>query len=122
MVLPVRRLFRIATTCGLVRTNRHPLFVWRTAESGQLGVLDFTAKWCGPCRSIAPIYEQLSTQYPNAKFYKVDIDNPDVGEFVSQHGVSSVPTFTFYKGGKQISSFSGAQHQLLKDILAQHGQ
>eukprot|EP00879_Flechtneria_rotunda_P007102 GHRR01007454.1.p1 GENE.GHRR01007454.1~~GHRR01007454.1.p1 ORF type:complete len:122 (+),score=46.71 GHRR01007454.1:202-567(+) len=59
-------------------------------EAGSVGIIDFTAKWCGPCKAIAPVYEQLSKQYPQVKFLKVDIDNEAVGPVVQEHGITGV--------------------------------
>jgi len=87
------------------------------ADSGKLGVIDFTAKWCGPCKAIAPVYEQLSKQHPDVSFYKLDIDNKDVEKVVVEHGITGVPTFTFYKGPRKADSFTGARLDLLKETI-----
>ena len=77
---------------------------------------------CGPCRAIAPVYEQLSVAHPEARFFKVDIDNPAVAATVAAHGISAVPTFTFFKGAKNVGGFSGAQLPLLKAMIAEHAK
>eukprot|EP00798_Chlamydomonas_sp_ICE-L_P015143 gene15143-21205_t len=79
------------------------------AESGKLTVVDFTAKWCGPCKAVAPVYEQLSKSNPNVTFLKVDIDN---------QGLMKTPTFVFYQGATKVDGFSGARVDYLKDLIA----
>eukprot|EP00878_Enallax_costatus_P016209 GHUV01017002.1.p1 GENE.GHUV01017002.1~~GHUV01017002.1.p1 ORF type:complete len:130 (+),score=22.47 GHUV01017002.1:267-656(+) len=59
-------------------------------DAGSVGIIDFTAKWCGPCKAIAPIFEQLSKQYPDVKFLKVDIDEEAVAPVVQEHGITGV--------------------------------
>jgi thioredoxin 1 len=49
-------------------------FFRRTIDGSRKFVVDFTATWCGPCRTMAPIFDQLSTQFPYLTFLKVDID------------------------------------------------
>ena len=70
-------------------------------------VVDFYAQWCGPCKMLAPIMEQLSTEYAsrNVDFAKVDIDlNQDVARAL---GVASIPTVVIYRHGKIHSHFVG---------------
>lgn len=75
----------------------------------------FTAKWCPPCRMIAPIFEQLAEEnHKSINFVKIDIDKSELTSIVSAHNVSAVPTFIGYVGKKTIGSFSGAD----KDELA----
>uniref|UniRef100_A0A7R9VTW2 Thioredoxin domain-containing protein n=1 Tax=Chlamydomonas euryale TaxID=1486919 RepID=A0A7R9VTW2_9CHLO len=91
-----------------------------TNEPRKLAVVDFTAVWCGPCRVIAPVYAALSKAHPEVTFTKVDIDNADVRSVVEKHQVTGVPTFVFYKGGKQINSFTGVQRDKLLQLIEQH--
>jgi thiol-disulfide isomerase/thioredoxin len=54
--------------------------VTKTSSSEKQVVVDFHAKWCGPCKNVAPAYDQLSLKYPDAKFLKADIDKLPVSE------------------------------------------
>jgi len=67
-----------------------------------LVVVDFSAKWCGPCRMIAPYYAELSEkpEYQNVKFAKVDVD--EVEEAAQAYTVEAMPTFIFLKNGKEV--------------------
>ncbi|CAL8468098.1 g7637 [Coccomyxa elongata] len=86
-------------------------------DTGNLAVVDFSAKWCGPCKVIAPVYAQLSTLYPQARFLKVDIDEPALERTVMENGIASVPTFVFVKDGQEKAKFSGADVAKLKETL-----
>ncbi len=70
-------------------------------------VVDFWAEWCGPCRMIGPIIDELSTEYEGkAKMVKMDIDaNP---ETPVQFGVRNIPTVLFFKGGEVVDKQVGA--------------
>ncbi|EFJ51762.1 thioredoxin [Volvox carteri f. nagariensis] len=90
------------------------------ADSGSLLICDFTAKWCGPCRMIAPIFSQLSNKFNDVSFVKIDIDNPGVSATVNDHSITGVPTFVYYKGGRRVESFSGARPDLLEELIKKH--
>ena len=72
----------------------------------KLTVVDFYADWCGPCKAIAPRFEQLSAQYPNVNFLKVNVDTQQ--DISTEEGVSAMPTFIFYKNGLRMHTITGA--------------
>lgn len=70
-------------------------------------LVDFTASWCGPCRMIAPIIEELAGEYAGkAVITKVDVDeNPEIS---MNYGIRSVPTLMIFKGGQVVDQIIGA--------------
>ncbi len=68
-------------------------------KGAPVAVFDFTATWCGPCKMLGPILEDLSKEYDPARvqFFKVDVDQNN--ELANRFGVSAVPTVIFTKGG-----------------------
>ena len=61
-------------------------------------LLDFWATWCGPCRMLAPILEELSGQHPELKIVKVDVD--ENRDLALQYGIESIPPLLVFKGGQ----------------------
>ncbi|XP_056884788.1 thioredoxin-like [Takifugu flavidus] len=84
-----------------------------SSNKGKLVVVDFTATWCGPCRSIGPKFEALSKKEGNANvvFVKVDVDK--VPELTDKYKVTAMPTFMFFKDGK-IETIVGANEGKLE--------
>lgn len=76
-------------------------------ESEKLSVVDFWAEWCGPCRAIGPVVEELSKDYAGkVNIGKVNVDhNPQVS---MQYGITSIPAILFIKGGKVVDKQIGA--------------
>ena len=72
-----------------------------------LSMVDFWATWCGPCRMVAPIVEELAEEYQDKglKVGKMDVDaNPSVP---SRYGIRSIPTILFFKGGELVDQVIG---------------
>jgi len=78
-------------------------------------VVDFFATWCGPCRNIAPVFDQYPAKYPNAVFLKVDTDKCQ--EIAQAAGVSAMPTFIFYRNKVKIDTKRGADPNVLEETI-----
>ncbi|EKD64316.1 MAG: Thioredoxin [uncultured bacterium] len=72
-----------------------------------LAVVDFYADWCGPCRMLAPIIDELSAAYPDVKIGKVNVD--ESGDLAGQYGVMSIPTIIFFKDGQVVHQATGVK-------------
>lgn len=68
-------------------------------------VVDFWAPWCGPCRIMGPIIEELAMEIPDVKIGKLNVD--DHQESAIQYRVSSIPTIIIFKGGKEVERITG---------------
>jgi thioredoxin 1 len=77
-------------------------------ESQQPVLVDFWATWCGPCRMIAPIVEELANEYDGKlRVGKLDADeNPNV---LIEYGVMGIPTLILFKGGEPVERITGYQ-------------
>lgn len=82
-------------------------FASEVLQSEKPVLVDFWATWCGPCRMIAPIVEELATEYDGKfKIGKMDVDNNP--QTATQFGIRSIPTLLIFKGGKVVDTIIGA--------------
>lgn len=80
-------------------------------------LVDFWATWCGPCKMVGPIIEQLAVDYEGkAAVVKVDVDEEP--ELAAKFGIQSIPTIILFQDGKQVASDVGARPaDFYKDLL-----
>jgi thioredoxin 1 len=67
----------------------------------------FTADWCGPCKKVRPIVEELSRDQSEVKFQIIDVDSE--GELARRFEVRSIPTFILIENGQEVNRFTGAK-------------
>ncbi|MFH0923598.1 MAG: thioredoxin [Candidatus Falkowbacteria bacterium] len=97
-------------------TNQN--FKQEVEENKGLVLVDFAALWCGPCKLMAPIIDELAEDYKgkDIKIGKLDID--DGNEVAEKYNVMSVPTFILFKGGEVIEQLTGYQSKdALEEII-----
>ncbi|WP_278045737.1 thioredoxin [Clostridium butyricum] len=79
-------------------------------------VVDFFATWCGPCKMLAPVLEEVQDEMKSVKIVKIDIDqNPDAA---AEYGVKNIPTIKIFKDGKELTTNVGFMpKESLKDMI-----
>lgn len=80
-------------------------------------LVDFWAEWCGPCKALAPILDEVASEVGSgAKVVKVNVD--EAGELAQQYGIRGIPTLIFFKNGEVKSTLVGNQpkDEILKNI------
>lgn len=111
-----RRLIELRGGSSVKNPRSVAAFDGDISDAGdRLVVVDFSATWCMPCKMIAPVFEEMSDEFNQALFIKVDVD--DVPEIAQRYQVLAMPTFLFLRGGKIVGRFSGASAEKLREML-----
>lgn len=79
-------------------------------------VVDFFAEWCGPCKTIAPIFENYSNKYLSVDFLKVDVDK--CTETATANGISAMPTFVMFVNRAKVETLRGADPNALESMIS----
>ena len=81
-------------------------------------VVDYWATWCGPCKMLSPIVEELAKEMDGVAFGKMDVQKNTTG---TKYGVAALPTLMVFKGGQKVDSMSGVPTKAkIKEALAKH--
>ena len=90
-------------------------FLTSTAEG--VTVVDFWAPWCGPCKMLAPVLEEVASEFSNIEFYKVNVDENQ--EAAGEFGIMSIPTLLIMKNGEVLEEKTGYQpKEALVELLS----
>jgi thioredoxin 1 len=80
----------------------------------QLIIIDFYAKWCGPCKQLSHKLEELANATPAVKFYKTDVDDELAFDIISTFPFTSLPTLVYFKGSKEVGRTTGANIETVR--------
>ncbi len=105
---------------GKVHVVTDQSFEAEVLESPEPALVDFWAVWCGPCRMIAPIVEELSGEYDGrVKFTKMNVD--ENVQTPGRYGIRGIPTLLLFKEGKVVDQIVGAvPKSRIKEVIDQH--
>lgn len=102
----------MTTTLNITRDN----FQQEVLDSKQTVLVDFWASWCGPCRMVAPILDEIARERPDVKIAKVNVDEQP--ELAAAYQIMSIPTLIVMKDGKIVNQSMGARpKQQILDLL-----
>ena len=89
---------------------------FKTVINGGKVVVDFFATWCGPCKMLSPVMDEISNELSDINFYKVDVDkNEDIAR---EYGIMSIPTIIIFENGKVVNSLVGLRSKTeLKELI-----
>ena len=94
----------------------HSVSQFRSIMRENIGVIvDFTASWCGPCKMISPVFEDLSKRYTSLAFIKVDVDQ--MADLAAEFRIQAMPTFKVFIQNKEVDELKGADRNALEQII-----
>ena len=72
-------------------------------------LVDFFATWCGPCKMLSPLLEEVAEENPNLLVLKIDVD--EVGDLAARYGIQAIPTLMLFKNGQRVETRMGYQNK-----------
>jgi thioredoxin 1 len=93
----------------------------QTVQSNPIVIIDYSTTWCGPCKVIAPKFEELSEKYPQVTFVKVIGDaSLEASKLMKREGVRSVPSFHYFVSGEKVDVVNGANAEAIEAAITKH--
>ena len=80
-------------------------FAQEVLQSDKPVLVDFWATWCGPCRMMAPVVEELAAEHPEYKFGKINVDEQP--ELAGEYRIMSIPTLLVFRNGQKVNESVG---------------
>jgi len=103
----------------MVKKITDDVFKSEVLEAKEPVLVDFNATWCGPCKMMAPVFDELSEEYQNVKFISCDVD--ECPETAREYGIMSIPTMIMFKNGEPSDPVIGAQPKKnLTDLIGKY--
>ena len=103
-LLHQQNLNKIVNETPVIELTSHD-FDQKKSEN-ELLLVDFWAEWCGPCKSMHPIFSRMAKKYKSVRFARVNVDNAQ--DIAMRYGVQSIPTFIMFKNGEVVNTMVGA--------------
>lgn len=103
----------------MIRVLNNENFKSEIENSDKIVIVDFFATWCGPCKMLTPVFEELSNSMTDVDFVKVDIDQSL--RIAQEYNITSVPTMMIFKNGKPVDTIMGfVPKQNIENKLRMH--
>lgn len=103
----------------MIRVLNNENFKSQIESSDKVVIVDFFATWCGPCKMLTPVFEELSNSMTDVDFVKVDIDQSL--RIAQEYNITSVPTMMIFKNGKPVDTIMGfVPKQNIENKLRMH--
>ena len=107
-------MHNFARFCYTISVSIQGTIFESTVKDNNLVLIDFWAPWCGPCKALGPVLEEIASENNNIVIAKMNTDeNPNTS---SQHGIMSIPTMMIFKNGELVDRLVGA---MPKDAIMQ---